>query len=111
MLERHYIGHAGAKAHGHDGDGLHDKHGHGRLGKARTWKEWKFLSLEKGRVSESGSLQLRILGETPVGSLEKHESKVKMFNLVFTPGRGGREFWRRNWRAGGAHTSGDRVNE
>jgi len=90
MLERHHIGQAGAKAHGRNGDGVHDEHGHGRLGKARTWKEWKFLSLEKGRVSESDSLQLRILGETPVGSLEKPESKVGMFNLVFTPGRGGK---------------------
>ena len=61
MLERHHIGQAGAKAHGRNGDGVHDEHGHGRLGKARTWKEWKFLMLEKGRVSESDSLQLRIL--------------------------------------------------
>ena len=62
-------------------------------------------------MSESDSLQLRILGETLVESLEKPDSKVEMFNLVFTPGRGVREFWRRNWRAGGAHNSGDRVNE
>ena len=52
--------------------------------------ELRLLSLEKGRVSESDSLQLRILGETLAGSLEKPYSKVEMFNLVFTSGRGGK---------------------
>ena len=84
------------KSHWFDGDDSHGEHGHGRLGKARTRKEWKFLSFEKGRVSESDSLQLRIPGGIPMGILdswswssseEKPDSNVEMFNLVFTPVR------------------------
>ena len=71
------------------------KHNHGRLGKAQTWKDCKLLSLENGRVSESDSLQLRTAGGTPVGISDakttgSRNTFMEGFNLVFTPGRGGK---------------------
>ena len=68
------------------------------------WEKLRLLSLEKGRVSESGSLRLRVPHRYPRRESSRgwnSGGRIYIFKLR------SEKFWIRSGGAGGAHSAGE----